>query len=219
MRSGMAPILVSVSLVGTLGLVHGLATDRWGPSNQLEQALATLERVPAAFGDWSGEDVEYKPEEMVRGGIKGCVYRRYRNLRTRDSVMVLLVCGRGGPISVHTPDVCYAGAGYRPTAHAMQKDIDLGASGKHTFRVGRYAKPDGVSQTQLEIYLAWSRDGRTWEAPQDPRLSLARSQALYKLYVVREFVPNTRTESAESCYEFVRRALPDLGQKLPPNDQ
>ena len=25
---------------------------------------------------------------------------------------VLLVCGRPGPVSVHTPDVCYAGVGY-----------------------------------------------------------------------------------------------------------
>ena len=215
MRSAKVPVLVCVALVGALGVAHGLVTDRWGPSGQLERALATLPRVPTAFGDWTSEEIPADPEEMGRAVIKGWVYRRYQNPRTRESVSVLLVCGRGGPISVHTPDVCYAGAGYRPTSDATPKELDLGEGGKHTFRVSRFAKPGGVSPTQLEIYLAWSRDGRTWEAPQNPRMSLARSPALYKVYVVREFLPNSRSESADSCQKFLRQAIPDLTRTLP----
>lgn len=216
MRSAVSPLLAGLVILVALGVAHGLVTDRWAPSGQLEDALATLDRVPVAYGDWSSEELKYDPDALTRAGIKGCVFRRYRNPRTREAVAVLLVCGRGGPISVHTPEVCYAGAGYRPTTDAVQKEIDLGEGRKHTFRVMRFTQPDGVAQTQLEIYLAWSRDGRTWEAPQNPRLHLARAPALYKLYVVREFLPKTRAESIDSCQAFLRQALPDLGQTLPP---
>src|SRR5262249_9827140 len=121
MRVASGPILASLVLVGTLGAVHGGFTDRWGPSGPLERGPAALRRVPVAFGDWSGEDVPYEPEDMARAGIKGCVYRRYTHARTREVVSVLLVCGRGGPISVHTPDVCYAGAGYRQVGDERTK--------------------------------------------------------------------------------------------------
>lgn len=215
MRSVTLPVLASVALIAALGVAHGVATDRWAPSRQLERSLATLERVPTTFGDWSSEEIVLDPESMARAGIKGWVHRRYRNTKTRESVALLVVCGRGGPISVHTPDVCYAGAGYRPTSDPAPKDLDCGEAGKQTFRVSRFSLPGGVSQTQLEIYLAWSRDGRVWEAPQNPRLSLARSPALYKMYVVREFLPNTRAEGVGSCQTFLRRAILDIAKALP----
>ena len=78
MRFSLAPILVCLLLVTSLGVVHGVYSDRWGPSGQLEQALGGLPRVPMRFGDWVGEDVPYEVEDMVRAGIKGSVYRRSR---------------------------------------------------------------------------------------------------------------------------------------------
>src|SRR4051812_1387932 len=129
------PILAGVVVVGSLGVAHGLLTDRWGASGQLESALAALDRVPARVGGWESKDLEDEPEDMARAGSRGCVSRRYENTRTRESVSVLLVCGRGGPITVHTPDVCYATAGYKPTAVAGEKVIDLGAGESHTFRI------------------------------------------------------------------------------------
>lgn len=210
-----SPVLASVVLIGALGLVHGVYSDRWGPSGQLEQALQGLERVPSTFGDWVGEDVPFEPADMARAGIKGTILRQYRNQRTRESVSVLLVCGRGGPICVHTPDICYAGAGYRQTTDEKPATIEMNEDGRHTFRTTRFGRLDSVSQTQLEIFWTWSRDGRTWEAPENPRLVLARSPALYKLYVVREFIPGTRGESVETCRDFLLRALPDIRKKLP----
>jgi hypothetical protein len=159
--------------------------------------------------------VEYEPEDMARAGIRGTVFRRYHHRRTRETVSFLLVCGRGGPISVHTPDVCYGGAGYRPLGGTDIEEIDLETLGKHAFRVDRFAMPGGVSPTQLEVFLAWSRDGRTWEAPATARWSLARSPALYKLYVVREFLPGSRAETSAASIEFLKRSLPDLIQVLP----
>ncbi len=216
MKPLLAPPLVAGAIVVTLGIVHGLATDRWGPSGRLERSLASLERVPASFGDWVGEDVGHEPEAMARAGIQGAVHRRYRHTRTREEVSFLLVCGRGGPISVHTPEVCYGGAGYVPIGGTKYSEIDLGEAGKHLFRIDRFAMPGDVSPVQLEVYLAWSRDGRTWQSPENARLSLARAPALYKLYVVREFLPGPRDRGTDSCDAFLRIALPELTRRLPP---
>ena len=215
MKSLFAPLLVASAIIVMSGIVHGIATDRWGPSDRLERSLATMGRVPMSFGDWVGEDAAYEPEAMARAGIQGAVHRRYRHKETREVVSFLLVCGRGGPISVHTPDVCYGGSGYRAIGGTTQREIDLGTQGKHQFRVDRFALPGEVSQSQLEVDLAWSRDGRTWEAPDHARLSLARAPALYKLYVVREFLPGPRAKASDPSDAFLRQALPELTRLLP----
>ena len=128
---------------------------------------------------------------------------------------MLLVCGRGGPISVHTPDICYEGAGYRQLAPEKPKTLESGEGHTDAFNVARFGKP-GVVPTQMEIYWGWSRDGVTWQAPSNPRVSLARLPALYKMYIVREFTPGSRAENAETCEAFLRRVLPVIRQTLPP---
>lgn len=214
MRSASGPILVCIVLVASLGAVHGIYTDRWGPSGQLEQAVGGLSRVPSQFGEWTGEDVPYDAEELARGGIRGGVFRKYTNSRTRESVSFLIVCGRGGPISVHTPDICYAGAGYRQLEREQVRDLDTADETRHSFKVARFIKPDAMVPAQLEIFWSWSRDGVAWQAPENPRLALARSPALYKMYIVREFMPK-RGESVPSCETFLRQALPVIRLSLP----
>ena len=215
MRNALGPILVSLALVLAMGVVHGIYTDRWGRSAQLEEALAALPRVPMNFGGWVGEEHRaIDPRVMEIGEIQGAVVRRYHNTRTGETVSLLIVCGRGGPISVHTPDVCYEGAGYRQLAPEEPKELTVGQGPSDTFNVARFGKP-GVVPMQMEIYWGWSVDGRTWQAPRIPRASLARSRALYKMYITREFAPGSPAESAETCEAFLREALPALRQALP----
>src|SRR4029453_6168737 len=153
--------------------------------------LAGLPRVPNQLGDWIGQNEELNLDELARAGIRGGVYRRYKNARSGEVVSFLIVCGRGGPISVHTPDICYAGAGYQQLDAEQRKEVVVSDGSSHTYKVARFAKP-GVVPTQMEIYWSWSRDGVDWQAPENPRLVLARSPALYKMYVSREFTPKSR---------------------------
>ncbi|VTR95697.1 Uncharacterized protein OS=Singulisphaera acidiphila (strain ATCC BAA-1392 / DSM 18658 / VKM B-2454 / MOB10) GN=Sinac_2487 PE=4 SV=1: DUF3485 [Gemmata massiliana] len=212
-RLTIGPLLLCTTILGVAGAVHGVQTDRWSPSPHLSRALDRLPHVPQSVGDWNGVDIPLEANDMSRAGIKGWIFRVYKNSRTREEVSVLLVCGRGGPISVHTPDVCYTGAGYRQKADATIQEMEWAEGVKGTFRVARFGKP-GIVPTQLEIYWTWSRDGRTWQAPNAPRLSFAREPALYKMYIIRQFVAGSREENANSCREFLQRALPDFNQVL-----
>ena len=215
MRAALGPILISVLLVASIGVVHGVYTDRWGASGHLERALTGLPRIPLQMGDWTGEEVPHDAEELSRAGIKGGVFRRYTNSRTRETVSVLVVCGRGGPLSVHTPDICYGGAGYRQLEVEKRKELQIADGTRHSFKVARFIKPGDVIPTQLEIYWTWSRDGDAWQAPENPRFVLARSPALFKMYVLREFFPKSRAESLPSCESFLNETLPVIRQTLP----
>jgi hypothetical protein len=174
-----------------------------------------MSRVPQQFGDWRGEDDSYDPEMLTRAGIKAGLFRHYSNIRTGENVSFLLVCGRGGPITVHTPDICYAGAGYKQIEDEQRKEMNIEGGETDAFKRTRFTKADTVVPTNLEIYWTWSRDGMQWQAPSNPRLSLARSAALYKLYVVREYAPKSRAETADTCESFLRQAIPVIRQTLP----
>lgn len=206
MPTGFKSIVGFLLLVTLMGAGHGIWTDRWVRSQELQQSLTRLERFPKDLGDWRGEEIAFEQEDMDRNGIRGCVFRKYRNIRTGATVSVLLVCGRGGPISVHTPDVCYTAAGYQQTS--AQERAAMGES-LGDFWKSYFSLPNAVVPKRLEIFWAWSRDGFTWSAPENPRYSFARYPALYKMYIVRE-TPAQSKVADETSKEFLGRMLPEL---------
>jgi hypothetical protein len=207
----ITPLIGFVALVGGMGAVHGVRTDRWTPSAELQTAIASLGRVPADVGEWHGEDVAVDPEDLARGGIRGSVYRTYTHRTSGATLSVLLVCGRGGPISAHTPDVCYTGIGYQMTARRQR----LAVTDADAFWSGPFAKADAVVPQRLEIYWAWSRDGQVWAAPDNERAAFARHPAVFKLYVVRAAPLSSRPDEAV-VRDFLGRLLPALRAVLGP---
>src|SRR5262245_775541 len=107
------PVCLALLIVIGSGIAHGLCSDRWSTSEELPVAITALSRLPTTFDEWEGADLSLDPAAMQRGEISGSVVRRYVHCSTEQEMMVMLVCGRSGPIAVHTPDVCYQGAGYR----------------------------------------------------------------------------------------------------------
>src|SRR5262245_54451671 len=104
--------VLAVTLVAANGLIHGLWSDRWSEAEELRDAAERLGRVPLTVGAWQGEDMEMDPKHRAVGEIRGYVLRRYIRRQDKTAVSLLVVCGRPGPIAVHTPDVCYRGAGF-----------------------------------------------------------------------------------------------------------
>ncbi|MBX9580895.1 MAG: EpsI family protein [Gemmataceae bacterium] len=216
------PVVAAVAVVAGVGYAYGVFTDRWGPSGQLEQAVAALAKVkdaPPAAGEWAAaESPAQKIEDDVLklGGIKEYMHQGYANPKTGELVSVLIVCGRGGPISVHTPDICYAGAGFRQIAPEKPVGVEVGGQ-RQMFQTARFAKPGGVDQDQLEIFWAWSKDGRTWDAPENPRMAFARLPAVYKMYVVRNIHPTpAKTDDGAASRAFLEAAIPAIGNALAP---
>src|SRR4051812_23326676 len=97
------PVLTVVGVVTLSGVVHGVWTNRWGSTRAVEEASARLQDVPMTVGEWDGQAKELSEREIALAEINGYFSRNYVNRRTGSMVSVLLICGRPGPVSVHTP--------------------------------------------------------------------------------------------------------------------
>jgi hypothetical protein len=183
------------------GLVHGFWTDRWVPPADVARAAEQLDDMPLEIGPWRGHRVDVKPGE-AGAGVAGCIQRRYENEHTGAAVSVALVCGRPGPVSIHTPEVCYGASGYL-----------VGSRQRVPVGKGHLWKTDAVRTTatdevRLRIYYGWhSSEG--WVAPDDSRLTFPREKVLHKLYVVRELSPTGEAKD-EPCEDFLQELLPEL---------
>lgn len=209
------PALVALPLLVAFGLAEGRWTGRWVNDGRVAEAAARLKNVPLSFGDWTGEENELDPKQVEKAELTGHLMRDYTQKSTGLHLSVLLVCGRPGPVSLHTPDVCYGGIGFIMTGPAERKAVTPG--GQPAFRLGRFQNLGGPVPEYLRILWSWSPDGKTWSAPDNPRISFATSPALYKLYVVRH-VANLSDQAEDSGVDFLRQFLPVLEKGLAVNN-
>jgi len=209
------PILAATGLLIVTGFAHGLWTGRWVASRDLQEAVARIETIPTTTGDWVGQPKAMDPREVEAAGIAGYLMRTYVNRTTGEELTALLVCGRPGPIAVHTPDICYAGAGYAladpPTRVAVEYP-KAGAAGE--FMGGNFVKEGPVASTRLRILWAWNAGGG-WKAPENPRMAYAVKGALYKAYIVRQVSDaSVTTKKEDTGVEFLRGWLPEVDEAL-----
>lgn len=210
----MLPIVLALLILLSLGVVHGLWTDRWAISDEPQASAAKLERVPRTIGEWESHEEKMDPRHFQIADIAGYLMRRYTNRRTDTTLSVLMVCGRPGPVSVHTPDVCYGGIGFTladpPTKESFAYDEGPAPA---EFKVGHFRRVQASLATHLRIFWTWS-DAGTWKAPENPRWTFAGSRALYKLYIVHEMPRGDESLQEDPSVEFLRLFLPEVQKAL-----
>jgi Protein of unknown function (DUF3485) len=206
------PVAVATGLIVLTGWVHGLWTDRWSLSNEPAISAARLDTVPLEVGTWRMRPLPpLSPQDLAIGEIKGYLSRAAEDQRTRETVELLIVCGRPGPISVHTPDICFGGAGYE-LLEQSKKPVSQGLKAPAEFWVGQFRKK-GTPPTFVEIYWTWSSNG-AWLAPDDPRLRFAGQPRLYKLYIIRSLAGPGREGNSSPVKELVTALMPELDKRL-----
>jgi hypothetical protein len=194
---------MSLAVVIATGIAHGAWTGRWKPSPNRAAAQARLSRIPTTLGTWRGESLAFDRRDLERSGVDGCVARRYVDDESGDSLTMLLVSGAPGPIAVHTPDICYTGAGYEEVSAPSHLEIQPRRSsrGAELFAAD-YRSRDVAQPRYLRVYWAWSRGG-AWTAPSNPRVTFATAPVLYKIYVVRELFALGEARDDDSAIDFL----------------
>ncbi len=210
-------LLAASSLLLVSGVVHGLWTDRWVLSSALEDAVARLEGAPLSVGEWRGNSRELPSEEEVKGALlSGCRAYRFVNRRNQQAVNVLLMCGRPGPLSVHTPDICYTSSGYKMTTGPEPLTLEVAERERVNLKTATFRKEGAITSNETRIFWTWNGNGR-WQAPENPRWSFARAKALYKLYILRERGPKDSARPEEDpAVAFLKIYLPELNRALFP---
>ncbi len=208
-------VLIAAGLLVLTGVVHGLWTDRWKPSHQLEEAVARLDRVPLTLGDWQAASLEIGADELQMAQVTGYLSRRYTNRVTGQSVMVVLLCGRPGPVGAHTPDICWQGAGYSMVGDPEEFSVPDSGEPRPQFEHAQFRPADPGVPARQHVLWTWNAAG-VWKAPRNPRLQFARYRALYKLYLVIELPTAEARLEDDARLDFVRQFMPALTRALFP---
>ena len=205
-------------LLAVVGVAQGVYSYRWKGSAELADRVQRLQRVPLKFGDWEAIDIDEKKETDAKkealdeatlrvGGISGYFSKAYKSTKTEKTVQMLIVCGRFGPISRHTPDVCYAGAGFKAIGDQVSKRIPQ--SGLSVWAL-KFNPPPSSGKSPIEVNWAWD-GGDGWIAPDYTRWTFVGYSSLYKIYVVRSLLPSPdANDNDDPSASFMQSALPEL---------
>jgi hypothetical protein len=176
-------------------------------------AGAKLRGVPAEFGAWrleSSEELAQNVIDLLQ--CAGQFHRVYLNQETGDTVSVAVMFGPSGPISVHTPEVCYSSRAYA-IRDPRQKTEIKSADGSHDAFWQVTFRSNDLDSEALRVYYAWS-DGTTWSAPGQPRFAFAASPHLYKIQLAAQVSSTDEREQDDPCQGFLREFVPALRRCL-----
>jgi hypothetical protein len=208
------PLLAGCVVLALGGLVHGLWSDRWGTSEAVIRATERLEHVPLTVGDWEGENETVSRRDLALSGATGCLARRYTNRSSGEVISVILLCGKPGPVSVHTPDVCYRGLGFEPVSTPSPwKSKVKTADQLAEFLTSTFRKEEPGRVTHLRIFWSWSATG-VWQGHGNPRWTFANQPVLYKLYLVRQLTEADEDLESDPTNDFLHEFLPRLQEEL-----
>jgi hypothetical protein len=211
MRLRPLHLAIVAAFLAVSGYVHGKWSNRWSnaaavPSKDL------LSDLDGPIGDWqSGEMVTLNPADVPKN--TQCQSRRFMPLKEGKQVVVSITAGSPGAVAVHTPDVCYLGAGYKMRGEVTKQTIALGDGGSASFWVGDFVKNSATGTESLRVRWAWTADGH-WQAPDYPRWIFARAPVLYKLYIVHALAADDDLTGDDLYRKFVADLLPTLSRPL-----
>jgi hypothetical protein len=211
---GTFSIGAAVILLLATGLLHGYITNRWGSSASLEQAIDRMGQLPWTVGDWDGTITKLDAELRTIRNSGAFVTARYVNRRTGDTIEVSLICGRPGALSLHPPTICFPAHGYKVKKGGRRIEVPAEKSTpKSACMIADFARQSAAGEEGIHILWCYGVDGE-WIAPENPRVSLAGRQAVYKLYVAHLGVEEELPAEKDPCVSFLKAILPELSHAL-----
>jgi Protein of unknown function (DUF3485) len=212
----IAPFVVGLGILMASELLHGHWTDRWRFSGEAEAACTRLPRSdePMTVGDWKGHPAgALQHEDIVIGEIAGYFNQTFVH-PNGSMVQVLVLCGRPGPIAVHSPEVCLGGEGCVQDGKKERCGVDLpSGDGRAEFWVGQFFWFDGGLRKDRRQFWTYSADG-TWKADDNPRLHFARFPFLYKIYIVRQMPRRDEKLEEDPTLDFIKVFMPEIQKRL-----
>src|SRR5579884_2610159 len=173
----LLPALIALVMLLGSGVVHRLWTGEWTASNEPAASAARLANVPLTIGDWEGSSSEIDERSLKVAQADGYLLRHYIHQTTGKEVTVLMVCGRPGPICVHTPDVCFRGTGFQIEGEEARFQFDA----TEDTPAAEFTKADmskstpGVTE-HLRVYWTWKSTG-PWRTPKYRRFVFGSAPA------------------------------------------
>ena len=210
--------LTALSLICASGVIAGLRTNRWVPSARVQEASDRLAQLPRSIEGWEGTDMPLDDLAVSMADLAGYVHRKYVHKQTGAAVTLLVCCGKAGPICVHTPQVCYTGAGWEQTTTSAFQTPGVEAAHPAEFSVLEFRHSNNGLPKQMRLFLSWGANGQ-WSSPKQPRLQFAREPVLFKMYVIREDLKLTDEAGQDPAAGLIKSLMPTLRATLFPGGE
>lgn len=195
--------------------MHGSMTNRWGSHFDSQFAVERLAApLPERVGEWKLRREPILEEAVIR--LLQCpayISRIYEHEQSGNIVSVAVLLGPPGPISVHTPEICYSSHNFQASRERRLTCIQDAKGNDHTFWEVTMTSSGLENATQRVLY-AWST-GSHWKAAEYPRFKYGGVSHLYKLQLAT--AANGKNESAEesdSTDTFLAEFLAQLSEQL-----
>lgn len=204
---------VLVSTIG-VGILQGRISNRWGLQTNAENAAEQLRRsLPKEVGNWRVRSDDKLPPNVVK--ILQCpayISRAYEHQQTGDVVNVAVLLGPPGPISVHTPEVCYSSRDFTKDGERRRVNVtDLSKNAHSLWSLS--LKGNTLDVSSLRVFYGWSTGG-IWGAPEYPRFGFGSLPHLYKLQVAVTDHPSSKAIEFDAGQDFLECFLPQLQPQM-----
>ncbi len=195
-------------------IVHGRWTGRWTPRVDPAVIAAALDRVPLKIGDWEGVAADDEDRSTWRDEMDLGILRKYKNVATNQTVLVMLRGGAPGPIGLHhTPASCYHAVGFADSGTVERRPFAIADGSSQTLWVSDFRKAMGSEVIHARVYWGYAGEP-TWVAPDRARVAMADYRVCYKLYVVRGAAKSDEPKDGDLCESFLKVALPQINTAL-----
>ena len=189
-----------ILLVGAVA--QGKLSNRWGLAVDSSDEKAILNAIPRSFGDWeTREEPALPPAALQILECEAAVNRVYFNRRTGTSVVLTVLLGPPGPLSVHTPEICLSSRDYVQVGPPEKLKLFSGATESEYQRAA--FRPTLPTAPYLEILYGWN-DRSGWRAPDSPRFTYAGKPLLYKVQVASQLWANVTSGENGAAAEFLK---------------
>jgi hypothetical protein len=205
-----ATILIVVLTVAT-GVLQGMMSNRWGPSNAMREAGERLGNIPTKFAAWemaSSGQLEQEAQDQLE--CTGYIQRAYVNRESGDQISVVVLVGPTAPIAIHTPEICFGSQDNQLLGPRRKTNIRTSTGEEQTFWKASF-RTKGIDSQLVAVYYAWTAGDR-WTAPEYPRFSFATQPYLYKIQLVCNVLEGNAIDNAGT--RFLADFVPVLQKHL-----
>jgi hypothetical protein len=204
-----SPWILVMLLTAGAGAMAGKFNNRWGQPVDLIAAGERLDQVRQNFGDWEMlQEFEFDADVAQMLQCSGHLHRAYRHKPTGDVVNMFVIVGPPGPISVHTPEICYSSRDYDIIAPRERLSVGDG----QTFW-GLSMRGNDLMANAMHIAYAWSA-GQNWQAAEQPRFTFGGQPLLYKLQLSSRTADNLPESAEKTSERFLKEFLPVIQADL-----
>jgi hypothetical protein len=193
MKSLLMGIVITLGITVGSGVLQGMLSNRWGPSDTLRQAGAKIEALPQKFAAWEMKKTEEMGEDAYNQlQPAGYIQRLYVNRDSGTAVRVTVMVGRCGPIAVHTPEICYGSRDHQQQGPRQSITVPCATGGEETVWKTTF-RMKGIDAQVMNIYYGWS-PGDHWMAAEHPRFAYATTPLLYKIQLASQWFNDQATD-------------------------